>query len=85
MRKINEKVIFELYRDYDICPTLISKGNAYKIYLAVYDNEIPTYSSIGMDIVANSTQNQRNTGRYFTFFKFLELIVMCSKCAYNDS
>ena len=55
MRKINEKVIFEFYRDYDICPTLITKGNAYKIYLHVYENEVPTYTSIGMDIVSNST------------------------------
>jgi len=31
--KANEKVVFELLRDYDICPTLISKGVAHKIYL----------------------------------------------------
>lgn len=29
IQKINEKTIFELLRDYDICPTLISKGVAF--------------------------------------------------------
>jgi hypothetical protein len=33
LKKLNEKVIFEFLRDYDICPTLVSKGIAYKIFL----------------------------------------------------
>lgn len=33
LKKINEKVIFEFLRDYDICPTLVSKGVAHKIFL----------------------------------------------------
>lgn len=33
LKKINEKVIFEFLRDYDICPTLVSKGIAHKIFL----------------------------------------------------
>ena len=39
MKKINEKVIFEFLRDYDICPTLVSKGTAHKIFLASLDSQ----------------------------------------------
>jgi hypothetical protein len=34
LKKMDEKSIFEFLRDYDICPTLVSKSIAYKIYLA---------------------------------------------------
>ncbi len=32
-KKKNEKQLFEFLREFDICPTLINKGVAYKIYL----------------------------------------------------
>jgi hypothetical protein len=30
--KLSEKVLFEFLRDYDMCPTLMSKSVAYKIF-----------------------------------------------------
>jgi len=36
--KLNEKSLFEFLRDYDICPTLVSKGIAYKIFLTCIEN-----------------------------------------------
>lgn len=41
--KMNEKIIFEFMRDFDICPTLITKSIAYKIYLKCIENPMPVY------------------------------------------
>jgi len=38
LKKQDDKVIFEFLRDYDICPTLVSKGVAYKIYLGCIES-----------------------------------------------
>ena len=43
LKKINEKVLFEFLRDYDICPTLVSKGVAYKIFLACLESSHQIY------------------------------------------
>ena len=55
-KKQDEKQIFELLREFDICPTLINKGVAYKIFLQSYDNPIPTYQSTCIELVENSGQ-----------------------------
>lgn len=34
LKKLSEKVLFEFLRDYDICPTLVSKSIAFKIFTA---------------------------------------------------
>ncbi len=53
IKRANEKAIFEMLRDYDICPTLISKGQAYKIYLQCLENSYPIYSSAAQDIIGS--------------------------------
>ena len=53
---MNEKNIFEFLRDFDICPTLITKGVAYKIFLNCYEDSNPVYYSIATDII-NSNGN----------------------------
>lgn len=40
LKKIDDKVIFEFLRDYDICPTLVSKGVAYKIFLGCIESQV---------------------------------------------
>jgi hypothetical protein len=52
LQKLNEKSLFEFLRDYDICPTLITKGIAHKIYLScIEDNGMSTYQSTGLEIL----------------------------------
>lgn len=51
LSKTAEKAIFEFARDYDICPSLITKSQVYKIYLQVLDDPMPVYSSIALDIL----------------------------------
>lgn len=87
VNKINEKAVFEFFRDYDICPTLITKGVAYKLYLQAYDNPMPVYYSSGQEVLgAQNVQNSPKViGRFFTYFKFLDLIAKCAKTAYMDT
>ncbi len=52
MRRTNEKQIFSFYRDYDICPALINKGIAYKIYLQALESPVASvYTPIAMEIL----------------------------------
>ena len=74
-------------RDFDICPTLINKGIAYKLFLTSYDNPFPIYNTTGLEIIesTNSIVSPKNNGRFFTFFKFIEFIVKCSKATFADT
>lgn len=51
--KINEKAVFEFFREYDICPSLLTKGVAYKLYLQSYENPMPIYYHCGAEVVTN--------------------------------
>lgn len=50
-KKLTEKAVFVFLRDFDICPTLLNKSVAYKLFLTSYDNPLPLYSSTGLDII----------------------------------
>lgn len=39
MAKISEKVLFEFLRDFDICPTLMSKSLAHKFFQISLENQ----------------------------------------------
>lgn len=86
-RKINEKQVFEFLRDFDICPTLINKGVAYKIFLSCYENPLPVYHSTACDVIESNNQqiSQKTIGRYFTFLKFIDFLVKCAKATYSDN
>eukprot|EP00347_Sterkiella_histriomuscorum_P004180 403361442 len=75
-KKINEKQVFEFLRDFDICPTLINKGIAYKIFLQCYDSPLPVYHSTGCDLIEQGNQqiSQKTIGRFFTFLKFIDFL-----------
>ena len=51
VQKVNEKAIFDFLRDYDICPTLITKSIAYKLYLQCEENPLPLYYQSGADVI----------------------------------
>jgi len=79
MQKLNEKALFEFCRDYDICPALLSKGTVYNIFISTMDQTVPVYSGIASDVIGNGKY-----GRFFTFFKFIDLVVKSAKCAFTD-
>lgn len=53
-RKLNDKMIFDFLRDFDICPTLINKGIAYKLFLTSYENPYPIYNTVGMEVIEST-------------------------------
>jgi len=60
---------------------------AYKLFLATYENPLPVYSSTGLDIIENIGQplSHKIHGRYFTFLKFIDFLVICAKTTYSDN
>jgi|LauGreDrversion4_2_1035121.scaffolds.fasta_scaffold156294_1 hypothetical protein len=56
LKKQDEKVIFEFLRDYDICPTLVSKGIAYRIFLSCIESQYQVYEQTAINIILMSGQ-----------------------------
>ncbi len=42
---------------------------------------MPIYSNVGLEVLNNGGKN----GKCFTFYKFLDLIVRCSKTTFQDN
>jgi len=55
LKKINEKVIFEFLRDYDICPTLVSyneeRGRPSKCMHPHSDNVLGTFQRLRLELL----------------------------------
>lgn len=103
MWKINEKSVFEFMKEYDICPSLLSKSAAHQVYQHTKDAREPVYQSTGLDILKvlasrqvgqgakrpghgqapSDTAQSRKAGRFFTFFKLLEVLVKCAKMTFS--
>jgi len=49
---MSEKVVFELLKDFDICPTLVTKSVAYKLFLACMNRQDQYYFQTGVDIIS---------------------------------
>mmetsp|Transcript_34707 Transcript_34707/g.53237 ORF Transcript_34707/g.53237 Transcript_34707/m.53237 type:complete len:109 (+) Transcript_34707:1743-2069(+) len=98
MWKLNEKQVFEFMKDFDIFPSLLSKSVAFKIFNHSRESE-EIYKPAGLDILsliqptshypANESlanENLRKAGKFFTFFKFLDLLMKSAKmmfCGYS--
>lgn len=88
LKKLSEKVLFEFLRDYDICPTLVTKSVAYKIFIACLDSSFLVYYQTGLDIIAISGCQMitvKQVGKVFTFMHFLELLVQFAQISYGQS
>lgn len=49
--KINEKIMFEFFRDYEICPNLLNKGVLFQIYIHTRNSQILAYSHAGYQVL----------------------------------
>lgn len=86
MRQLSEKVFFELLRDFDICPTLVTKTTAYKIFLAGFENNQSHYLQTALDVISMAGWQQishKQLGQQFTFSHFLDMLVRLSKTSYG--
>ena len=52
--KLNEKCLFEFLRDYDICPSLLSKSAAFQAFQHTRHSEARVYYVLAFDILAIS-------------------------------
>ena len=52
MWKTSEKNLFELLKEYDICPSLINKSIAFQIFQHTKNSNEAAYWSAGLDILA---------------------------------
>lgn len=57
--KLNEKSLFEFLRDYDICPSLLSKSAAYQVFYHAKNAKQQIYHSTALDILTIASQKQR--------------------------
>ena len=46
--KENEKCLFELFKEYDICPSLLNKGLVFQIYMHTKNLESAVYSQTSL-------------------------------------
>lgn len=94
--KMNEKNLFEFLKEYDICPSLLSKSVAFQVYLHTKNAKESIYERTGFDVIAsldqrtgtskrrpNMQEPEYNIGKHFTFFKFLDLITKCAKLTFS--
>lgn len=85
LRKMSEKVVFEFLKEFDICPSLITKSVAYKVFLASVNSQQQAYFQTGVDIIvmAHCDFIDKMAGRVFTFMHFLDMIVRYALVAYS--
>ena len=57
--KLNEKALFEFLRDYDICPSLLSKSAAYQAFQHTKNTDDRVYYTLSFDIYAIAQQRQK--------------------------
>lgn len=85
----NEKVIFDLMRDFELCPDACSKVTLFKLL----QNSQHLYLEACLDCVIIKDANRINTltdlkrltGYNFTFFRFVDLLVQVACTAFNDT
>ena len=80
----SEKALFLFLREFDICPTLITKSTAYTIWTEVLDTPIDqlTHSTTLPNIIPFL---ERDFGTLFTFARFCAFIVRAAMIAYIDA
>jgi hypothetical protein len=85
MKKLSEKVLFEFLKDYDICPTLVSKSVAYKIFMVGLNSQQQVYQQTAYEIVQMHMGGVsfKTVGRVFSFPRFLDIIVRYAKTSYG--
>lgn len=89
--KESQKALYVFLKEFDICPELVAKAAVFNM-LVDDANSTPLYTPTGLAIVAKQPGNEQVKtsklptiiGRYFTFFKFLDLLVQVAVNAFSD-
>ena len=94
--KQSQKSLFNFLKDFEICPGIVSKQAAYKLFIDD-SREMAVFTPTGIDILTKQMNREskinelvqmdklrKQTGRCFTFFRFLDLLVNSSLIAFSD-
>ena len=94
--KLSQKSLFNFLKDFEICPGIVTKQAAYKIFVDD-SRQMALYTPTGLDILTkvmnkDSKVSQlfqmnkldKHVGKCFTFFRFLDLLIECSISAFSD-
>ena len=49
--KLNEKAMFEFLRDYDICPSILSKSAAYQVFQHTKKSDVKVYYRTAWEVI----------------------------------
>lgn len=84
-------MLFELLKDFEVCPGMVSKAQAFRSFKKATEQPVSTYTPTGLDILVKLSSNDvqveklgRTIGKEFTFFKFLDFLVQIAEAAYTD-
>ena len=79
--KLSQKALFDFLKDFEVCPGIVTKAAAYKIFVDD-SRQVAVYTPTGLDILTKSLNKESRavdlhfeqlpklTGSCFTFFKF---------------
>ena len=85
----SKKQYFIFLKDFDLCPTLISKSTSFQIFQTEINNHLEiteTYMNIIQNLDFNSIKkfSTKNVlGQYFNFFKFLRCIMRLADLSFD--
>lgn len=85
----SQKYYFLLLKDFDLCPTIVSKSTSFQIFQTEMNNHLEiteNYMSIiqNLDFNAIKKFSTKNVlGQYFNFFKFLRCIMRIADLSFD--
>ena len=92
----SQKNLFDFLKDFDLCPGIVTKQAAYKIFVDE-SRQMALYTPTGLDILTKVMNKEckvsqlfqldklaKYVGKCFTFFRFLDMLVECSIIAFSD-
>jgi len=95
--KTSQKNLFNLLKDFEICPGILTKQQATRLY-ADESRPVPFYKSTGLEILNKARKKdlrttqplyqaerqEKQVGKCFTFFRLLDLLVESAVQAFSD-
>ena len=96
IKRESQKSMFNFLKDFDICPGLLTKKAAFRLF-SEDTRDVALYTSTGLDILTKTMNKESKAaqllqfqklpcqiGTHHTFFRFLDTIVECSVQAFSD-
>jgi hypothetical protein len=76
----SEKAYKEFMKDFDICPAILTKTMSFQLWNSIIEAQHETYHEMSEKIC-----NKKPKGKYYTFSKFVDLLIKISYLYARDS